>query len=161
TVGAGLTMILSADALASWGWRAAFVSGIVVAGVGVAIRRGLLDPPGGNAEKAPLARAFREHRWQVLRIGGLKARPPGLYYTLFVYAATWVPQTTPVPRGTAALVTSASIAAFLVVLPLVAALCDRIGRKRVMIGGLVGCLMLAYPLVRLMHSGELPLLIAG
>jgi MHS family proline/betaine transporter-like MFS transporter len=156
-----LTAVMSADALASWGWRAAFVSGIVVAAVGVAIRRGMFDAPGGATEKAPLKRAFREHRWQVLRIGVLNSGTAVIYYTLFVYAATWVPQTTTVVRATAIQITTLSMVTFLVVLPLVAALCDRIGRKRVMITGLVSCLLLAYPLVRLMHGGDPVLLAVG
>ncbi|HZF28598.1 MAG TPA: MFS transporter [Gammaproteobacteria bacterium] len=156
-----LTGVMSAEALSSWGWRAAFVSGVVVAIVGVAIRRGMFDAPGGITEKAPLSRAFREHRWQVLRIGVLNSGTAVIYYTLFVYAATWVPQTTAVARATAIQVTTLSMATFLVVLPLMAALSDRIGRKRVMISGLVGCLLLAYPLVRLMHGGDALLLAVG
>jgi MFS transporter, MHS family, proline/betaine transporter len=156
-----LTAVMSPDALLSWGWRAAFVSGIVVAAVGVAIRRGLFDAPGGPTEKAPLKRAFREHRWQVFRIGALNCGTAVIYYTLFVYAATWVPQTTTVVRATAIQVTTLSMVTFLVVLPLLAALSDRIGRKRVMIAGLVSCLLLAYPLVRLMHSGDPMLLAVG
>ncbi|HET7132838.1 MAG TPA: MFS transporter, partial [Gammaproteobacteria bacterium] len=154
-----LTSVMSADALAAWGWRAAFVSGIVVAAVGVAIRRGLFDTTGGTMEKAPLKRAFREHRWEVLRIGLLNCGTAVIYYTLFVYAATWVPQVTAVPRATAIQITTLSMVTFLIVLPLVATLSDRIGRKGLMIGGLVACLALAYPLVRLMHTGD-PLLLA-
>jgi MHS family proline/betaine transporter-like MFS transporter len=158
-VGATLVSALSAEALASWGWRAAFASGIVVAVVGVAIRRGVLDKPSGPTEKAPLKRAFREHRSEVLRIGVLNSGTAVIYYTLFVYAATWVPQVTSVPRATALYVTSLSMVTFLIVLPLVAALSDKIGRKRLLVAGLVSCLLLAYPLVRLMHGGD-PLLLA-
>jgi MHS family proline/betaine transporter-like MFS transporter len=160
-VGAALVGAMSAEALASWGWRAAFISGIVVAAVGIAIRRGLFEKPSGITEKAPLKRAFREHRWQVLRIGVLNCGTAVIYYTLFVYAATWVPQVTAVPRATALYVTSLSMVTFLIVLPLVAALSDKIGRKRLMAGGLVSCLLLAYPLVRLMHSGDPALLTVG
>jgi MHS family proline/betaine transporter-like MFS transporter len=156
-----LTASLSADALASWGWRAAFVSGIVVAVVGVAIRRGLLDAPRGTPEKAPLARAFRDHRWQVLRIGALNCGTAVIYYTLFVYAASWVPQTTAVSAATAIQITTLSMVTFLIVLPIAAALSDRIGRKRVMIAGFVACLLLAYPLVHLMHGGDVLLLATG
>ncbi|HET8695923.1 MAG TPA: MFS transporter [Gammaproteobacteria bacterium] len=156
-----LTSVMSANALTEWGWRAAFVSGIVVAAVGVAIRRGMFDTTNGTMEKAPLTRAFREHRWQVLRIGLLNCGTAVIYYTLFVYAATWVPQATSVPRATAIQVTTLSMVTFLVVLPLVATLSDRIGRKGLMIGGLAACLVLAYPLVRLMHTGDPVLLTVG
>ena len=38
-VGALLTSVMSAEALASWGWRAVFVSGIAVAVVGLHMRQ--------------------------------------------------------------------------------------------------------------------------
>jgi MHS family proline/betaine transporter-like MFS transporter len=110
--------------------------------------------------RRPLSARVREHRWQVLRIGVLNSGTAVIYYTLFVYAATWVPQTRRL-RATAIQITTLSMATFLVVLPLVAALSDRIGRKRVMIAGLVSCLLLAYPLVRLMHGGDPLWLAAG
>jgi MHS family proline/betaine transporter-like MFS transporter len=153
-VASALTATLTPDALASWGWRAAFVSGIVVSFVGVAIRRGMLDVPSGAVEKSPLRVAFRDHRGQVFRIGALNCGTAVIYYTLFVYAATWVPQTTSVPAATAIQITMLSIITFLIVLPTAAAISDRVGRKRVMITGLTAALLLAYPLARLMHGGD-------
>ena len=44
-VGAALSRALSPEALVSWGWRAAFLSGIVVAVVAIIIRRNLFDTP--------------------------------------------------------------------------------------------------------------------
>jgi MHS family proline/betaine transporter-like MFS transporter len=40
------------------------------------------------------------------------------------------------------------------VLPIAASVSDRIGRRRVMITGMTACVLLAYPLVALMHVGE-------
>ena len=97
-IGALLTNAMSAEALASWGWRAAFVSGIVVAVIGIVIRRGMFDSPGKAVVASPLTVAFREHRWQVLRVLGLNMASAATYYTLFVYAATWVSQTTKIER---------------------------------------------------------------
>ena len=44
-VGAYLSSTLDAEALNSWGWRAAFVAGIAVSIAGLFIRRGLSAPP--------------------------------------------------------------------------------------------------------------------
>lgn len=152
-VGALLTSTMSPEALASWGWRAAFISGIAVAVVGVIIRRGMFDAPGKAAVASPLAVTFRDHRWQVLRVLGLNVASAATYYTLFVYAATWVSQTTPISRAVALDVTTVTILTFLVVLPLAAWASDRFGRKLMLVSGMTACLLLAYPLLTVMHSG--------
>jgi MHS family proline/betaine transporter-like MFS transporter len=154
-IGALLTNAMSAEALASWGWRAAFVSGIVVAVVGVIIRRGMFDSPGQAAVASPLTVAFREHRWQVLRVLGLNVASAATYYTLFVYAATWVSQTTKIERAVALNVQTLTILTFLVVLPIAAWLSDRIGRKLVLTVGMTACLLMAYPLLNVMHAGAI------
>jgi MHS family proline/betaine transporter-like MFS transporter len=152
-VGALLTTTLRPEALASWGWRAAFISGIAVALVGVVIRRGMLDSPSKAAVASPLTVAFREHRWQVLRVLGLNVASAATYYTLFVYAATWVSQTTAIERAVALDITTVTILTFLIVLPVAAWASDRFGRKLVLVAGMSACLLLAYPLVTTMHAG--------
>jgi MHS family proline/betaine transporter-like MFS transporter len=154
-IGALLTNAMSAEALGSWGWRAAFVSGIVVAVVGIIIRRGMFDSPGKAAVASPLTVAFREHRWQVLRVLGLNMASAATYYTLFVYAATWVSQTTKIERAVALDVQTVTILTFLVVLPIAAWLSDLVGRKLVLTVGMAACLLMAYPLLNLMHAGAI------
>ena len=152
-VGGVLTNVLSPEALASWGWRAAFMSGIVVGVVGIIIRRGMFDAPAEAPAVSPLKLAFRAHRWQVLKICGLNMASAATYYSLFVYAATWVADTTDIPRATALDFTTLTILTFLVVLPCAAWLGDRIGRKVMLLTGMTACLLLAYPLLSLMHGG--------
>jgi MFS transporter, MHS family, proline/betaine transporter len=154
-IGALLTNAMSAEALATWGWRAAFVSGIVVAVVGIIIRRGMFDSPGKAAVASPLTVAFREHRWQVLRVLGLNMASAATYYTLFVYAATWVSQTTKIERAVALDVQTVTILTFLVVLPIAAWASDRVGRKLVLTLGMTACLLMAYPLLSVMHAGAI------
>ncbi len=153
-VGALLTNVLAPEALESWGWRAAFVSGIAVAVVGVVIRRGMFDSPGHAGVASPLKVAFRDHRRQMLRVLGLNLASAATYYSLFVYAATWVAQTTEIPRATALDITTLTILTFLVVLPVAAWASDRIGRKAVLLFGMTACLVGAYPLLTLMHAGD-------
>ena len=151
-VGGLLTNRLSTEQLASWGWRAAFVSGILVAIVGVVLRRNMLDSPARPPSASPLKLAFQHHRLEVLRVFALNVGTAATYYTLFVYAATWVAEKTPVGRAAALDITTSSILTFLVVLPIAAWVSDHIGRKRVMLSGMTGCVVLAYPLAAAMHG---------
>ena len=151
-VGGLLTRLLSPEQLSSWGWRAAFVSGIAVAIVGIVLRRNMLDNPARSPSVSPLVLAFRDHRFDVLRVFALNIGSATIYYTLFVYAATWVAEKTPVGRATALDIQASSILTFLVVLPIAAWVSDRVGRKLVMLCGMTGCVVLAYPLATAMHG---------
>jgi MHS family proline/betaine transporter-like MFS transporter len=151
-VGGLLTTLLSPEDLAAWGWRAAFISGIAVAIVAIILRRNLLDERGSRPSVSPLRLAFRHHRYEVLRTFALNMGTATTYYTLFVFAATWVAERTPLPRSLALDITTLSIVTFLVVLPCAAWASDLFGRKLVMVVGMTGCILLAYPLVSLMHG---------
>lgn len=152
-VGAALSNALSPEALAAWGWRLAFVSGIAVAIVGVIVRRNMFDTPATHAAEAPLKRAFRDHRGAVLRVFGLNMAPAATYYILFVYAATWLAEQGGVARSVALDITTLSILTFLVVAPTAAWASDRFGRKRLLVIGMSAALVLAYPLATLMQTG--------
>jgi MHS family proline/betaine transporter-like MFS transporter len=153
-VGAALSRALSPEALAAWGWRAAFLSGIVVAVVAIIIRRNMFDTPAVVSKVAPLRLAVRHHRTELLRIFGLNIAPAATYYTLFVYAATWIAESTSVERATALDLTTLSILTFLVVVLVAAYASDRFGRRRLMIIGMGACLVLAYPLAWLMNRSD-------
>ena len=151
-VGAALSNLLSPEALAAWGWRAAFISGIAVAVVGVVIRRNMFDRPATVPSISPLRLAYRQHRREVLRVFGMNMAPAATYYMLFVYAATWMAETTSLARSTALDITTLSILTFLVTLPIAAWLSDRFGRKLMLLVGMTTCLIFSYPLLWLMHE---------
>jgi len=151
-VGGFLTRLLTSEQLTGWGWRAAFVSGIAVVIVGVVLLRNMVDSPARPPSASPLVLAFRHHRLDVLRVFALNMGTATTYYILFVYAATWVAEKTPLARAAALDITTSSILTFLVVLPIAAWVSDRVGRKLVMLCGMTGCLLLAYPLAAAMHG---------
>jgi len=153
-IGGALSRALSPEALAAWGWRVAFISGLAVAVVGLIIRRNMFDTPTEKPETSPLKAAFRHHGKAVLRVVGLNMAPAATYYVLFVYAATWLAENVGVVRSVALDLTAATILTFLMVVPIAAKASDRFGRKRVLITGMTACLALAYPLVSLMASGD-------
>lgn len=160
-VGAGMSSLLSPESLSAWGWRAAFVSGIAVAVVGIIIRRNMFDTPASVPEISPVRLAFKQHPREVLRVFGLNMAPAATYYILFVYAATWVAESNSVSRAAALNITSLSIFTFLIIAPIAAWMSDRMGRKLMLIAGMASCLILAYPLVWLMHQSHPVAIAAG
>jgi MHS family proline/betaine transporter-like MFS transporter len=129
--------------------------------VGLVIRRNMLDTAAAPSGAAPLKVAFVQHRRELVRIFGLNIAPAATYYTLFVYAATWIAEATPVARAIALDLTTLSILTFLAVVLLAAWASDRYGRKLIVIVGMSASLVLAYPLVSLMHQGSVASIAAG
>ena len=159
--GAGLSSLLSPTELADWGWRAAFISGIAVAVVGIIIRRNMYDIPAETFEVSPVRLAFTRHRRELLRVFGLNMAPAATYYILFVYAATWVVETNTITRPQALNITALAILTFLVTAPAAAWASDRYGRRRMLMAGMAACLVLAWPLVWLMHQPYAAAVAAG
>ena len=160
-VGAMLSNLLSPEDLVAWGWRAAFISGIAVAVVGIIVRWNMSDTPASVDRISPVRLAFRQHRREVLRVFGLNMAPAATYYLLFVYAATWVAESSAITRAQALDITTLSILTFLLVAPIAAWVSDRYGRRLLLITGMSACLLLAWPLVWLMHLGQPSLLAVG
>lgn len=153
-VGAALSNALTPEALEAWGWRAAFVSGIAVAVVGLIVRRNMFDSPAGPVGESPLKQAFRDHGMAVLRVVGLNMAPAATYYVLFVYAATWLAEEVGIAQALALDTTTISILTFLVCVPIAAWASDRLGRKRLLVSGMAACIVFAYPLATLMQTGD-------
>jgi len=160
-VGGLLTNALSPEDLAAWGWRAAFMTGIIVGLVGFMLRRGMPDTARRQHRESPLRTAFRDHKFEVLRVMGLNMSAATTYYLLFVYVASWLAETNPAARASALNITTLSICTFLVVAPLAAWISDRFGRKMMLIVGMTACLIFAYPLLWLMHQPDPRAIIAG
>ena len=105
--------------------------------------------------------AFRYHHLEVLRVFGLNMAPAATYYLLFVYAATWLTETNSISRAVALDITTLSIITFLLVAPLAALASDRIGRRFMLKAGMGSCLILAWPLVWMMHQTQTVMIAAG
>ncbi|MEV4015252.1 MFS transporter [Nonomuraea angiospora] len=143
---------LPEDQLLTWGWRVPFWLSIVVAAVGLVIRRTLEETPAfeqevaaDNVAKMPLAVLFREQWRDVLRV--VVAAVIASVSTIFtVHALSYAVNTMHLERGPMLWVGVLANVAAVITIPLWGRLSDRIGRKPVFIGGSLGCavLMFAY-----------------
>jgi MFS transporter, MHS family, proline/betaine transporter len=164
-VGAAITTALDPGAAAAWGWRVAFVLGLGVGLSGFVVRRQVVQEPLAARDQgrpaAPVVEAFRTEWRTMLRIVALT---PGLAvggYLCFIYAPTWVQQTTGLPASTALAVNTAAMALGLALIPTMGALSDRIGRKPVLLGGAAGLVLCSWPLLWLMQHPWAPLVLLG
>ena len=143
-----IALALPADAVAAWGWRLAFVVGLLIAPVGLYIRRELEDAPLfkqkiSHEQGAPIRIVLRDH-WRAVVTGMLIV----MLWTVAQYIANYFP-TFAVRELKVSLSQSylgpLVVGAVLLFCPLVGILSDRYQRKRVMMVGALGLLLVAYP----------------
>jgi len=164
-VGAAITGLLPAAASAAWGWRAAFLFGLVI-GVAVLIVRRRLPPDPtieaiSEARKSPVATAFRTEWRTILRITGMMLTLGIGFYLNFVYLSTWLTQYTHLTKPVTLLLNALMLGLQLVLLPLGGALSDRIGRKAQLLLSLAGFALLTWPLYNLIGHGSLVAVLLG
>ena len=141
--------------LEAWAWRVPFLFGGGVALLALLMRRGLREPPMPDGYEplkgVPIVVTLREHWREVLKVGGLYLAPNAGYYLIFVYVVSYLTDIMHMPLDTAmdinvicVLILATSPVAF-------AFLGERIGRKPMLVVGMVGIIVFTYPLFLLLH----------
>ena len=146
---------IGADAFASWGWRVPFLVSAVLLAISVWMRAKLAESPHfkrlqeeGQVTRAPLRESFA--RWRSVRkvliaFFGIMCAQGAVWYFTFFYLQVFLEKSLGVPAATKDLL--------LIVMTVVSAplyvffgwLSDRIGRKPVMVGGMLLALVLYFP----------------
>ena len=155
----------------SWAWRIPFLVAVPLGVVGWYIRRSLEDTPNfqklkaeGGLSRNPLKEAFstREHRRAMVLALLIPLMNGSGYYVLFSYMPTFLKgDQIGFDIGTALIVTASSLVAICIAIPIMGALSDRIGRKRVIAGAALAMAIVAVPAYALIATGRLGLAILG
>ncbi|MCZ9346419.1 MHS family MFS transporter, partial [Streptomyces sp. TRM76130] len=143
----------------AWGWRIPFLFSVVLLAVGLFVRSRVSESPAfaatqrsGKPARLPVLEVLRHPR-NLLLTTGLGFGPlviQALWSTFIITLAVRDGH----PRSTVLLVLAVGSALSLPVLPAVAALSDRVGRRPVMLTGAVATVVLAYPLFWAIQSGS-------
>jgi MHS family proline/betaine transporter-like MFS transporter len=164
-VGAAITGYLPAAAIASWGWRAAFLFGLVIAAVVLHVRRRLPADATivgiAQSRHAPVLTAFRTQWRTILKIVGMILTQGIGFYLNFVYLSIWLVRFAHISHAQALLLNCVALALQLPLLPVAGALADRIGAKAVLLLSTLGFATLSWPVYLLISQGTMPAIIAG
>jgi len=164
-VGAAITEFLPAGAVASWGWRAAFLFGLLIAAIVLYVRRRL--PPDAaivaiaEARHAPVVTAFKTQWRTILKIIGMILTLGIGFYLNFVYLSTWLVQYTGISHAEALTLNCVGLALQLPMLPFAGVLADRIGAKAVLLLSTLGFALFSWPLYLLISHGTVVAILAG
>jgi metabolite-proton symporter len=152
---------LPEDQFLAWGWRVTFLASLALVAVGLFIRLSVEETPEfervrreGAESKLPVLDTLREHPKEVLLAMGTRFAETGGFYIFSVFVLTYATKMAGVPasRVLGALLLAAAIELFTE--PLFGMLCDRVGRRPVLLFGAACTAALAFPFFWLIDTGD-------
>ncbi|MEU6642718.1 MFS transporter [Saccharomonospora sp. NPDC046836] len=161
------TLVLSAASLLpqedflAWGWRIPFLLSAVLVAIGLLIRLKVAESAvftelagKARAPKAPAVEVLTRYPRNFLISVGAGIAGQAAQGLMGVWAISYaVNQATISPTSVLNVKALAGVTTIVMII-VAARLSDRIGRKRVMLGGAVGAVVLAYPIMLLLESGQ-------
>jgi MFS transporter, MHS family, proline/betaine transporter len=163
-LGWAITDSITPEQAALWGWRLAFVAGLVIGVIVYLIRRRLPPEPvitAPKTETGPLIEAFRTQKLAMLQVIGFNLSTAVGFYLCFVFTTTWLRQVAHVSGPKALLLNSIGLAAMMAMVPFVGSLSDRFGRKRILFIGCIGLIPFSVPLLAWMGHGTVLAIVTG
>lgn len=155
-IAALLNSIFSAADIQAWAWRLPFLLGAVLLPIGLWLRCGIEETPRFRAEQAG-------HTSGLPDLGtpfGLMAKSFGFtilwtvaYYVMLTYLPTFTQKYAGLSPSESLWSNTVALVVLMLAIPLMGALSDRIGRKKLLLFCCLGFVVLAYPGFRLMLSG--------
>ena len=119
-VGLVTASFLTPEALELWGWRIPFALGGLVALSGWWIRRRLPMEPPSHAEKSSIRDVIKNYRSHIARVALINIGFGVAYYTVFVYAVTYIRNIDQFSESVALELNTLSMLILLLALPLAA-----------------------------------------
>ncbi|WP_374557178.1 MFS transporter [Aquitalea pelogenes] len=152
-MGALITHNLDQGQLENWGWRLPFVVGLLIAPVGLWIRRymdeteAFVDAAQAEvSDEAPsMPAALQQNRRQILLTIGLTIPGTAAFYVLLVNMPAYVHRQFGLPLDQVFSIQMLVVAWMTLLIPLSGALSDRIGRRPLLLWPYVGLLLAVYP----------------
>jgi len=165
-----LSATLSEAAFLSWGWRVGFWLSVVIVGIGYYIRTQVSDSPIFEAAKAKAERAaeasyglvevFKRYPRGVFTAMALRFGENIVYYMIVTFSITYLHHRAIDTTRILALLFAAHVL-HVIVIPLVGALADRIGRRPVYMAG--AALTMAWPFAAfpMFDTGDIAMILAA
>lgn len=159
TMAVSLMAMLPEEDFLSWGWRVPFVLSAGLVFLGLWIRHGLDETPdfkkakaSGNVSKMPVVETLRNHWREVLIAAGLKVVETAPFYIFSTFVVSYAVNNLGYQKVSAlnAVMIGALVASLMI--PVMGWLSDRIGRKRVYIGGILAIALFIVPYFMLLDT---------
>ena len=145
----------------SWGWRVPFLVSAVLVGVGYLVRRAVTESPtfaeakrAGDVHGAPALAVIRRHPLLIVAIAGTTLVGGVGFYVMAVFGLSYGTETVGFSHDTILLIVMLSFVLDCAFVFAAGVISDRIGRPRLMLAGMLGMGVLAFPWLWLLSSGN-------
>jgi len=167
----GTRTAIGEEAFADWGWRVPFIVSILLLAISVWIRLAMNESPAfkkmkeeGKTSKAPLTEAFGQ--WKnlkvvILALVGLVAGQAVVWYSGQFYALFFLTSVLKVDGATANILVAASLIIGTPFFVVFGTLSDKIGRKPIILGGMLLAVLTYFPLFNALTEAANPDLAAA
>lgn len=158
---------LSEDQLFSWGWRIPFLLSIVGGFVGSAMRRMIKEPQQFAKAKelhkessTPIVDLFKYHSKTIIYVITLELTLSVGFYLIVTFMNNFLTALLNFDMVTSLLMTSISMVAMGISIPIAGLISDKIGRKPVLLSAALAFMLFAYPLFLALEGSPLVALFA-
>lgn len=168
-IGALLSASMAPEVLNEWGWRIPFLITLPLGAIGLYLRLRLDETPEFQAEsvertegKAPLLVTLREHWSSVLKVIGLIVSGTTCTYMVQAFWPAFLVERLNIPESDMFTAMLVGIGVLIVLIPGLAVLSDRLGRRKpFLVATPLALMVLAIPMYRLVLSGSFALIMAA
>ena len=154
-----VVIALTGSNFATWGWRIPFLISIVLVGVGLWIRLGILETPvftrlleQKRTYAAPVAEVLRRNWREVILTCLLRTGQQAPFYIFWTYVLVYATSTLQMPRQDVLNDTFIASGVSLFTVPIWGYLSDRFGRRRTYMFGAVAMALFAWPYFALLDT---------
>jgi metabolite-proton symporter len=154
-----LVTALTGPNFATWGWRIPFLLSIILVGVGLWIRLGILETPvfsklleQRRTAAAPVAEVLRRNWREVILTCLIRTGQQAPFYIFWTYVLTYATGPLGMQRQDILVDTLIASGVSLVTVPLWGYVSDRFGRKRTYIAGAIAMAVFAWPYFALLDT---------
>jgi metabolite-proton symporter len=134
----------SGDQFLVWGWRIPFALSIILVGVGLWIRLGILETPvfqklldNDKTEKAPILEVIKKQPREIILSALLRMSEQAPFYIFTAFIFAYAVNTLKMPRDFILFAVMAAAVVSFVTIPLSGHISDRIGRRKMYLIGVV------------------------
>lgn len=168
TLALSIMTLLPEEAFLSWGWRVPFILSALLVFFGLWIRKGIDETPSfkkaqekGEIAKIPFLETMRSHWKEVLIAVGAKVVETAPFYIFGTFIVSYA--TTQLGFSRTVTLNAVTIATIIttILIPIMGKLSDKVGRKKLYVGGTVLMMLYAFPYFWLLHQGSAFLLVVA
>src|SRR4051794_19191793 len=161
TAAVSLCSRLTGDGFESWGWRIPFLASVLLIGVGLWVRLGVLESPlfareieSKQVERQPVVEVIKRHPREIVLSALLRMSEQMPFYIFTVFVLSYGTEDLGFSKNFMTNSVMAAAGLSLLMVPLFGHISDRIGRKRTYITGAVVTGLWAIPYFLLLDSGS-------